>query len=156
LKKPGFRVVENSQKTGFGFGKTRVGNTTDVMYTYERSYCISSSLIYKNIAMHKINTLSLRYLKFANKNNSIVQNWSWREFIQSFPWKLRKCGGSKDGTNGTTMRKVLWNIRLSQGCTTFLLLPMALRLFLRITAISVSKIFFIFLHCFCFASTPWA
>jgi len=29
FKTPGFRVVENIQnKTGFGFGKTRIGNTT--------------------------------------------------------------------------------------------------------------------------------
>jgi len=39
-----------------------------------------------------------------------------------------------------------------QGCTTFSLLPTAMRLFLRITAASEFKIFYI-LHCFCFAFT---
>jgi len=44
---------------------------------------------------------------------------------------------------------------LGQGCTTFSLLPGALRLRLWITAASEFKIFYIF-HCFCSAFTHWA
>jgi len=47
------------------------------------------------------------------------------------------------------------SLYLAQGCTTFLLLPAALRLLLGITAISEFKIFYI-LHWFCSAYTNWA
>jgi len=45
---------------------------------------------------------------------------------------------------------------VDQGCTTFSLLPSALRLLLCITAASKFKIFFNFFHCFSSAYAHWA
>ena len=47
-------------------------------------------------------------------------------------------------------------IPLAQGCTTYRLLPAALRLLLWITVTSEFQVIFIFLICFCSAFTHWA